>query len=167
MKPESLEGLLIDQALGELTLEVEELLDAHLAADPVAAQQAAAWAQTWQVARRAAALESDAQLHPPPLAQSRRIDPWSWKAYRAELLRLAACLVIGVATGWALFATQPARPEAPSDAKRPTTFWSMTHLAAEYPGPSAPNIRPVRYELRWKPPVRIQQEEETYETSIH
>ena len=166
MKPESLESLLIDRALGELPPEVKELLDAHLAANPGAARQAEAWARTWRVARRAAAPEGDARLHPRPPALPRRRGLRNWKAHRAELLRLAACLAIGVATGWGLFATPPASPGAPPEAGRPTTFWSTTNLMKEYGRPSEPKVRPVRYELRWEPPIRVQRVEESHETSI-
>lgn len=121
---------------------------------------------TSQVARRATAFEPNAQRHLPPLAQSRRRTPRSWKAHRAELLRLAACLVIGITTGWALFATQPAKPEAPADTSQPETFWSITYLAKKYLRPSVRKHRPVRYELRWGPPIRIQKVEGTYETSV-
>lgn len=165
MKPESLEGLLIDRALGELSPEVSELLDVYLAANPAAAEQAAAWTETWRSAERATAFDVDARLQPLPKLKSRGRNSWNWRVRRTELLRLAACLIIGVTAGWGLFATRVERVQAPAVATQAPKFWSVNRLKEIYSRPSARKHRPVRHRLVWGSPLRIQKGGVSYETS--
>lgn len=166
MKPESLEGLLIDRALGELSPQVAELLEAYLQANPIAARQAAAWTETWRSAVRATAFDVDARLQPLPKLKSHGRNSWNWRARRTELLRLAACLIIGVTAGWGLFAAQVERVPASAVATQPSEFWSVNRLKEIYSRPSARKHRPVRHRLLWGSPLRIQKGGESYGTSI-
>ncbi|MCY3767257.1 MAG: hypothetical protein OXH06_17705 [Gemmatimonadetes bacterium] len=166
MKPESLEGLLIDRALGELSPEVTELLDAYLQANPAAAEQAAAWTETWRGAVRATAFDVEGRLQPLPKLKPRGSNTWNWRIRRGELLRLAACLIIGVTAAWGLFTAQPEKAPAPAVASQPSKFWSVNRLKEIYSRPSARKHRPMRHRLPWGSPLRIQKGGESYGTSI-
>lgn len=165
MKPESLEGLLIDRALGELSPEVAELLNAYLSANPAAAEQAAAWTETWRSAVRATAFDVDARLQPLPKHKSRGRNFWNWRVRRTELLRLAACLIIGVTAGWGLFAARVERAQAPAVATQPSRLWSVNRLKEVYSRPSARKHRAERHRLLWGSPLRIQKGGVSYEAS--
>ena len=158
MRQESIEALLIDRALGELTREVSELLEAYLESHPLEAQQAEMWERTWQAAQRATAIEVG--VVPPPsrrlsAARTRR----GWLGLRRrELLRVAACLVIGTGVGWIL----SGRHEAPGVASGPRAdatplalsareearFWSLAYLAVHDPELAAASERLARSRLR-------------------
>ena len=158
MRQESLEALLIDRALGELTREVSELLQAYLESHPREARQAETWERTWQAAQRATAIEVGAV--PPP---SRRL--WAGKTRRGwlglrrrELLRVAACLVLGTGLGWILSGGHEA-PRGPSGPRADATplapsageeagFWSLAYLAVHDPGLAAASERLTRSRLR-------------------
>ena len=109
MKPENLEILLLDRALGELPPAVMELLDEHLTRNPGAARQADTLAATLRLARQAVAMPPETP--PRPLAidtlrqaqQTRR-----WRGLTWEALRLAACAVLGLTLGWYAHAPRPA-----------------------------------------------------------
>ena len=73
MKTETLEMLLLDQAMGELRPEVAELLEAHLTRTPKAARQAAGLAATIQLARQATALTPEAPRRPLAVARLRKV----------------------------------------------------------------------------------------------
>lgn len=143
MKPESLESLLIDRSLNELDPEVMELLDDYLAQNPDPAVQAAAVAATWEHARQATAVPRVPPRH------ALRIDRWQraalhsqvWRGPWAEIIRLAACLALGLAVGWtvhsarrtAVSAQVPgvnASAERPRVAAKPSApeFWSVAYL---------------------------------------
>lgn len=149
MKPEILETLLLDRALGELAPPVAALLDEHLARDPASARQAAVLTETLQLAHRAVA--GSGRPEPRPLPDGRWLHRAAWQArWRRNLLglaQLAACLVLGIVLGRAL------RPEAPVPAETrppvvgpapvslavagsPTKFWSLASRAAEQRGAS-------------------------------
>src|SRR5512138_1473794 len=101
MKPELLQPLLLDRALGELSSEVAALLDEHLARDPHAARYAAELDDTLVAAR--AITQIDAATPVPALDSAR----WLQLAQsdrpstrRSQWFRLAACLALGGAAGW-------------------------------------------------------------------
>ena len=165
MKPESLEGLLIDRALGELSPEVAELLNAYLSANPRAAKKATAWTETWRLARNAMASDVDARRQPLPKLKPHGRNSWNWRVRRTELLRLAACLIIGVTAGWGLFAAQVERVPESAVATQPSEFWSVNRLKEVYSRPSARKHRPVRHRLLWGSPLRIQKGGVSYETT--
>jgi anti-sigma factor RsiW len=140
MKPELLEPLLLDRALGELSPPVAALLDAHLARDPAAARRAAEFDATLQLARSAVAVPPE-QPQPLDLERLRRAQPAPRRpSQRTEILRLAACLALGLAGGWlfrnanstpiatapVVVALAPTRPTDPA-----TRFWSITRFAPE------------------------------------
>ena len=167
MKPENLETLLLDRALGQLAPEVEDLLDAHVARDPAAARRAEALASTVSLARRAATR----QAVPPPRAARGEDAQWRrvrrslrWRAAGRDGLKLAAGLMLGLALMW--FARMPSgRPVAAvTFASAPTravsegravvlsapTFWSAARIAAEAQR-SAASAEKNRYrsQVRW------------------
>jgi anti-sigma factor RsiW len=144
MKPELLETLLLDRALGELSPAVAALLDAHLAHDPAAARHAAELANTLQLARAAVAVPSEAPRRPLDVDRLRR----AHHAVRAttrrrEILRLAACLALGLVGGWLL---RPARGSGappviiaiatPRATEPANHFWSVRHFAQDTATPS-------------------------------
>lgn len=107
MKPENLESLLIDHALGQLSPEVADLLDNHLRQNPSAAQRAGAFAATLDLARQAVTLPPPAQAAIAPL-------PWvlvkraAWRrTWSREALKLAACIAVGFVSGGLLRGTSP------------------------------------------------------------
>jgi anti-sigma factor RsiW len=148
MKPEHLESLLLDRALGELSPAVAELLEAHLALDPVAARRAAELGTTVQLARRAVAPPISGHPRPLDVAQLRRAERATQViALRTEGYRLAACLALGLGLGW--FArpitsvADSSAPLAPASTFAVTaspeprsTFWSVARLAASQRRPA-------------------------------
>lgn len=174
MKTEILESLLLDHALGELSPEVAELLETHLAHDPEAARQAAGLASTVQQARKAMAITQEAprrslaveRLWQAQMTHRRSVFIW-------ELARLAACVVLGLTLGWyghtARIATVAATavpprvaavglPSAPEGAN---DFWSLANLeAAQRERQPVESRTTSRYRLQWDSPVRMPRVEE-------
>jgi len=129
MKTESLESLLLDRALGELAPEVEELLDAHLERDPAAACRAQALADTVQCGRRALAPRAEELPHPIAARHARLEWSAAW-----SLLKLAACLAIGLGLGWWL----------PRGNEQPAPEASVAHMAHNA-GPGTGNPEGFRW----------------------
>jgi anti-sigma factor RsiW len=141
MKIEILEPLLLDHALGELSPEVTALLEAYLAQNPEAAARARALNETLALARQAVAPapETPRALDRARLRREQRFA--RSLAFRTELLRLAACLALGLGLGWFLAARRvpPAAPVAVAVAPLapavtvapPVRFWSVTRFAPE------------------------------------
>ncbi len=169
MKPETLEALLLDRAMGELSPEVAELLEAHLAGVPDAARQAGGLAAVVQQARQAVALPEEA---PPPLATARlqrAQAAWRRRAFIWETARLAACVILGLTLGWYV---RPARV-TPVVAAAPTSsavnasvpplvsesthdFWSLARLEAVQQEHQPVESRSTsRYRLHWDSPVKM------------
>jgi hypothetical protein len=101
MKPENLELLLLDRALGQLPPETAELLEEHLRGNPSAATRASALAVTVSRARTAVcsgAVAADAPLS--GWARARRTA--RWRAWTAQGWKLAACVALGLMLGWSL-----------------------------------------------------------------
>ncbi len=109
MKTETLEALLLDRALGQLTPEVAELLDEHLAQNPAAAARAAALTGTVDLARTAVRVDDDTNI--PTLATWPKVERTAWwSSALTQGLRLAACVALGVVVGWAIRRPEPAAP---------------------------------------------------------
>lgn len=94
MKDETLNTLLTDRALGELSPEVSELLDAYVSQDPHLDRRA----QERQSV--VATLRSAISVPTPKVAAWRPPHPPRVWPAPTEWARLAAVLVLGVATGW-------------------------------------------------------------------
>ena len=179
MKTETLEMLLLDQAMGELRPEVAELLEAHLTRTPKAARQAAGLAATIQLARQATALTPEAPRRPLAVARLRKVQTaMRWRTAAWELTRMAACAVLGLILGWqghinrgqpvAAMARPAGNPDLPAmvaegeqvPASR-TDFWSLANLGEAQRERQSGSSRPgSRYRLHWDSPVKMPQVEE-------
>ncbi len=143
MKPETLDALLIDHSLGELTPEVEELLQAFLDSDPAAAGRLAVLDTTVGTARKAVAPRLEPSAPTPfvrtGLGMRRKARlPFALPGF----LRLAAGLAVGVVLGWLAgrgpgtpvrtFAlARPAVVTPAGDSGSPAGFWSERRVLAE------------------------------------
>ncbi len=173
MKTETLESLLLDRALGELSPEIGELLDAYLAQAPVDAARASRWSLVARLARAAEAIDDPAQ--PLPRWHAPRHRP-RWMAPR-ELLRLAACLALGGFAGWSMGAggwqaglrtrsktSTPVANIAKATGPRETVrreaaeFWSIAAFARA--GASGPAVDRASYRLQWDSPAKLPHLEE-------
>jgi anti-sigma factor RsiW len=174
MKTETLEALLLDHVLGELSPEVAELLETHLAHNPEAARQADGLASTVQLARQTMAVTQEAprcslsmeRLRQAQMTHRRRAFIW-------ELARLAACVALGLTLGWyghtARKATAAATPVPPLVAAVGRTavpesakdFWSLANLeAAQRERQPVESRTTSRYRLHWDSPVKMPRVEE-------
>jgi anti-sigma factor RsiW len=174
MKTETLEALLLDHAMGELSPEVAELLETHLTRNPEAARQAAGLASTVQQARQAVAMSQEVPHRPLAVArlqQERRAQ--RRRAFIWELARLAACVVLGLTLGWyghtarkaavaaTLVPTRVAAIELPSAPESANNFWSLANLEAAQRERQSVESRPTsRYRLHWDSPVKMPRVEE-------
>ena len=175
MKPEDLEALLLDRALGELSPAVRELLDEYLMGNPDATRHADTLTATLQLARQAVALPPEMPQRPLEMDTLRRArQTWRWRRLKRETLRLAACAVLGLALGWYAHASRPApvlaqtsRPE-PADVRTipaeassggavaAPRFWSLAKLQAEQRSrPASAAHQESRYQLQWDSPVKM------------
>jgi anti-sigma factor RsiW len=174
MKTETLEALLLDHALGELSPEVVELLETHLAHNPEAARQAAGLASTVQRARQAMAITQEAPRRSLAVERLRQAQmTHRRRAFMGELARLAACVVLGLTLGWyghtarkAPVAAAPVAPlvaavELPSTPKSANDFWSLAYLeAAQRERQPVASRTTSRYRLHWDSPVKMPRVEE-------
>ena len=174
MKTETLEALLLDHALGELSPEVVELLETHLAHNPEAAQQADGLASTVQLARQAMAVAQEAPRRSLAVERLRRVQmTHRRRAFIWGMARLAACVVLGLALGWyghtarkaTVAATNVLPPVAavgiPYAAESTKDFWSLANLEAAQRERQPVESRPTsRYRLHWDSPVKMPRVEE-------
>jgi anti-sigma factor RsiW len=174
MKTETLEALLLDHALGELSPEVVELLEAHLAHNPEAARQAAGLASAVQQARQAVAMSQEAPRRSLAVERLRQTQMTRRRwAFTWELARLAACVVLGLTLGWyghtarnAAVAATPVLPrvaavELPSAPESANDFWSLANLeAAQRERQPVEGRTTSRYRLHWDSPVKMPRVEE-------
>ncbi len=174
MKPETLEVLLLDRAMGELPPEVVELLETHLTHNPEAARRAEGLASAIQLARQAVARVPEVPRRPLAVGQLRHVQMTQRRrAFIWELVRLAACVVLGLTLGWyghtahkATAAATPVPPlvaavglpPAPESAK---DFWSLANLeAAQRERQPVESRTTSRYRLHWDSPVKMPRVEE-------
>jgi anti-sigma factor RsiW len=136
MNAEMLDVLLLDRALGELRPEVVALLETHLAQNPEAARRADEFSATLDLARAAVAVPRESP-RPLDVARLQATPRDAGRGSRvAELLRLAACLAVGLGIGWlARPAPKSAAPTVASAAVTPgrasdpaTQFWSVNRF---------------------------------------
>jgi anti-sigma factor RsiW len=101
MKPDILERLMMDNALGRLDPDVEVLLADHLANDPAAATQARELQETVQLA-------TEVLKHPAPVIEMpTQINQLVWRHRTERLLAIAASFVVGVGLTAALIRGTP------------------------------------------------------------
>jgi hypothetical protein len=160
MKPDSLEALLLDRALGALAPEVDELLAEHLATDPEAAARGAALADHVALARLAVAVTTRPNVRPPRW-RPKSIVPF---ATAREWMPLAACLALGALVGWALApradvplaatAAVPAAGEPPAVAPTRPAFWSSARVIAAARNAAPARTDDFRFQPRWFAPAK-------------
>jgi hypothetical protein len=122
MKPENLETLLLDRALGELPPAVRELFDEYLTQNPDPARQADTLATTLQLARQAVAMPPETPQRPLAMDKLRQTQQTRrWRGLTREALRLAACAVLGLTIGWYAHASRPAPMMAQTSHPEPAT----------------------------------------------
>jgi anti-sigma factor RsiW len=174
MKTETLEALLLDHALGELSPEVAELLETHLTHNPEAARQADGLTSTVQLAQQAMAVKQEAPRRSLSVERLRQVQmTHRRRAFIWELARLAACVVFGLTLGWyghiarkATAAATPIPPVVaagglPSVPENAKDFWSLANLeAAQRERPSVEGRTNSRYRLHWDSPVKMPRVEE-------
>jgi anti-sigma factor RsiW len=148
MKSDVLERLLIDRAAGELSPDVEELLEAHLQREPEAKREAAEIEETLRLARLALAGEKVVKL--PKSRPMSRVPTWAWA--------MAACFVCGLSLGIfgvrdknaptraAVFANHEVAVIKPADE---SSFWSARRLQESI---SSATVKPTSWVI-WKSPV--------------
>jgi hypothetical protein len=135
MKPEILDSLVMDRALGELPPEVIELLEAHLGQNPALAQRAGELAGALQSVRHAIMVVPGSIL--PPLdtqRMCRAAPPSGARGWLREWTRLAACLAAGAALGWSVRASRPTRDDA---AEANSVAGSRRAVSGDYTGPAS------------------------------
>lgn len=180
MKPETLEVLLLDRAMGELPPEVVELLETHLTHNPEAARQADQWASTLQLARQAVAMVPEVPRRPLAVERLRqaRATQRRW-SIAWGFAKLAACVAFGLTLGWygralrqapVMAVASPATTRTssmiagtlPPDARENAIdFWSLSGLAAAQQSRQSVESRATnRYRLHWDSPVRMPRVEE-------
>lgn len=171
MKPESLETLLLDRALGQLAPEVDDLLATHLAHDAVAARLATTLTATVSLARKAAAPLTTPQPRAERSAdaQWRRVRrAWRWRTMGRDGLKLAAGLALGLAVAWLVRPALPPRAATPEAAPMRTVataelrsasraapaFWSEARFVAQAQRASAHATNTANpYQPRWLAPA--------------
>ena len=161
MKQESLEALLIDRSLGELSPEAGELLAEYLVAHPEAAITARELEQTLDSARDFARqdLASIAPVVSAPWRQEASIARfWRWWP---QVAGLAACLALGIMIGWGGSArkshSEMALPALVHDMpmvedSRPVSsqLWSLSRLVEASNSQPSPAVG-KRYRVTWDP----------------
>jgi len=99
---------------------------------------------------------------------------WRWRGLTQEVLRLAACAMLGLALGWYAHASRPAPELAQTSHLEPTTvgavsvepssggtaaaprFWSLAKLQAEQRSrPVSASHQESRYQLQWDSSVKM------------
>jgi anti-sigma factor RsiW len=149
MKSDVLERLLIDRGAGELSPDVEELLEAHLEREPAARREAAEIEETLRLAKLALAGRPVVPLPRPQ--PSRRLPSWAWA--------MAACFVCGLSLGIFVArartapprtASAPGRETAVTTAAHESGFWSARRLRAVLP----PVPAKTENRIVWKSPVK-------------
>lgn len=163
MNPETLDRLLLDRALGALTPDACELLDAYLEREPDVAARGRQFAVATDLARQALVADRPAVLPPFPQQILRSADRTHRRLVMVRnVASLAACVLLGVGLGAHLLRTpQAARgPDHVAPPPEQTTvraigtdtspgFWSVERLrnVARAPRPAAPA------ELEWDSPL--------------
>ncbi|ACB74824.1 hypothetical protein [Opitutus terrae] len=167
MKPEWLEPLLLDRALGELSPDVAALLEEHLAHHPYAARRAAEFDETLVAARAITRLDAASSVPAPDSARWQQVAPAARAtARRSQWLPLAACLALGAVGGWLAHptpvpstVTPAARVEATTSRSPAATsagLWSRSRIVSEQTrdrpaSHSRESPRPARPPTTWNP----------------
>lgn len=167
MNPETLESLLLDRALGELSPPVAILLEEHLARDPAAARRAAGLVKTLQLARHSLANSTPPLRARTDLNWFRRA-AWQarWRSNLVGLAKLAACLVLGTILGRALGpvsgtpdlsrpATIVAAPAAAAASGSHPKFWSLARAGEQRGAIARAGLNNRGTQLPWASPFKM------------
>lgn len=150
MNHEVLERLLIDRASGELSPDVEELLEAQLERDPKARDEASEIGETLRLARLA--LDGQPAILFPVPRPSWPVPSWAWG--------MAACFVCGLSLG--IFAVygrnEPPRTAASIPGQKlssiTTADESAIWAARRFRAGLLPSRAKAENRIIWKSPVR-------------
>jgi hypothetical protein len=129
MKPETLQSLLMDREMSELSPEVTELLDAYLAANPSARREAEAVARTVQTTRETV------RRFPELAARDNRVVSFAaW--FSPWLARAAALIVVAGAAAWLGYRAgrPPVAPVARTEHKQFEGLWTQYNVAYDARG---------------------------------
>ena len=152
MNPETLERIMIDDALGTLEPDMKELLKAYTANSEAARQQAKSIRETVGAARNV--LNEGKTDAPFPPLFSELMKPTPWPKARSHFFQtavaIAASLIVGVGVGWYMrtarhvdvSASVPEKILKAVQAKHPITwvrhkdrrpsFWSTKRMYSQY-----------------------------------
>jgi anti-sigma factor RsiW len=146
MKTENLETLLIDRALGELPAETAELLDEYLAHNPTAAQKSAQLEDTLRNAAESMRVDCPKITRAFPRDLIERANRGlRWRQQTFQLLKLAACLALGLTLGW----FGKTQPDAMTEARVTTSEPTLQETKSEHRAtPSAGFWSVARFEAR-------------------
>lgn len=132
MKPESLHALVIDHHAGELSPEVVDLLEAHLAAHPPAREEADRILNALHITRRTVLQHPElARVLPPVIAQTQAATP---RQARPVWTKAAAMLTFSALTAAGGFYAGSARSAQDS---RPSAMASTTPIKPRKDSPWA------------------------------
>ena len=163
MDDQTLERLMIDDALGALSPDASELLAAHIASSPHAAERLNRWRQTTELARRAS------ESQEPTVAPS--LPPLSLRAHPRWTrigLAIAAAWLLGIGVGLLVPHGPSSNPgpspaviaklTPPSSSNAPaagvTDFWSSQRLISMATAGDRNRPRAAGAQWRWTSPVR-------------
>jgi anti-sigma factor RsiW len=174
MKTENLEALLIDRALGELPVATAELLDEYLVSNSEAARIAEQFLSTLSLAKDAIPAQDAVALRAFPRALIEHENrTGKHRRQMFQLLKLAACLAVGLSLGW----FGKSRPDEVTVARVPVTaplkqvvstenkpshlsagFWSVARLEERLRDKESPG-EPSRYRIQLLSPMMAQKME--------
>jgi anti-sigma factor RsiW len=164
MKPEILERLLIDRALGALAPDVAALLEEHLEKEPQQEATGREISDTVRLAKLSLGRRRQVPLPPlkwVPLALAENAAPRAAYRYARQLAQVAAAFVLGIGLAFWMFPrTDRAVPRAMADrlmaeakgADTASSLWSLKRLGSVAPRAGLPAQR----RLTWRSLEQIQ-----------
>jgi hypothetical protein len=152
MKQESLEVLLIDRSLGELSTEAAELLGEYLVAHPEAVIAAKELEQTLDLARDFSTRDLAPVVPSVSASWRRAASAARYRAWWPQIAALAACLTLGMLIGWGggVFQSNPTHEArtlgqelARDEVTKPprSQLWSISRIAEASRSQGAPAAR--------------------------
>ncbi len=155
MNDQTLERLMIDQSLGALPDDVNQLLSAFVASQPDGLRHLDQWNQMAAIAQQALGPSQEETAPPFPIGVLRRRQIWhAGRLSLAAAAMLAVGIGIGQLTPRESASRQPvevtmARPTSPPIAAGVESFWSSRRLLAL----AADQPRQLPSNLQWTSPI--------------